>query len=339
MKRLSENEMSDLNATELNRIHAVLRRRFGDFDQGNILNISFGKKVVNGQQQRCIRFWVRRKRMPRKKSDRLPAVFPVRFRRWPDNRWVEARFPTDVVEVADVQPTGEYVAVRDEDQGDLLACSTGLVLEISREYGGEVYDLAGLLTVAHPFEGIARHRVPVLCQGRTIDGITGENVPGTVRYRTLHQKFDAAFIETGHHDLPPGNYLVDSGVDKQVVPEEEIYQMSEPDADGNGETCQLLRPGGDAYSFPLSDYLPETMTPLPFFGHMRGVLMGPGTLDDFQMYSSGSPWIATNRPVAMQFAWQRTDSGEEFGLGQALFAILEEWLNLTPETYRVLNTF
>lgn len=142
----------DLSLDELKRVRATLRKRFGVGKRGNILEIAFGQAEKRNSpcsaRPEAICFYVRHKRRPRAKADRIPELLTIRFRR--QNEYVSLRLPTDVVHIArSVKATGRRIRHLDEPK---RYATSGCVL-VWRQAGQRVFQW-GILSVGHSFRNV-----------------------------------------------------------------------------------------------------------------------------------------------------------------------------------------
>ena len=106
-------QLGDLTSAELGRIRATLRRRYPAARPGGVLEIGFGmaerQGVADPKRREAICFYVRHKRKPRPKRERIPRVVEVRVRR--GLHFVLVRLPADVLEVmaTSLVPTGRTI--------------------------------------------------------------------------------------------------------------------------------------------------------------------------------------------------------------------------------------
>ncbi len=149
--------IADLTPAELARVRETLATRFGLGRRGNILEIGFGMATVRGRPDPrrgdAICFYVRHKRMPRAKRDRIPPTVDVRLKRGP--RFVLVRLPSDVVSVGPrtIRPTGRRIRHLSRPRESAVA---GCVVAWNTEPQQRLS--WGIITVGHLFH--QRRRLP-----------------------------------------------------------------------------------------------------------------------------------------------------------------------------------
>lgn len=314
MKLLTRFE--DLSLAELKRIRKTLRNRFGVGKRGNILEIAFGQAEKRNNpcsaRQEAICFYVRHKRTPRAKADRIPRVIEVRLRR--KNEYVNVQLPTDVVHIQrTVKPTGRRLRHLDEPRRYATA---GCVL-VWRRRGERNFEW-GILSVGHRFTNISdvpeenkRVRLRVKLNPAT-------EIEGRLLARSLVSEgddVDASIISTSRASMIRNHVLPEnpSTSGKSV---RSVLDLSR-DAGRSGQAF----PPGRVVAFRAMRFMPECEL-IPALGVQRNVLETlSGSANAFGPTRSGSLAVIGRQGATLQLAG--LPSGFRRGWGQSLATALE----------------
>jgi hypothetical protein len=174
MKTVSS--LEELSVEELVKIRSLLHQRFGIGTRGNIIDVAFGLAEENGRIDRsrpdAVCFYVRHKRMPRAKADRIPESIELRLKR--GRGFVQVRLATDVIHIGTRQarPSGERI-VHQQSTGP---ATTGGV--VAWRLSGQAAWTWGVLTVGHVFKRVAT--VPETDPRVWIGSSAGRRISGTL---------------------------------------------------------------------------------------------------------------------------------------------------------------
>lgn len=330
IKTIENEELRELTWEEWGRIHASLRRRFKDFDKENVQNIGIGPKQASRKSKDellSVRFLVRNKRTPRAKKDRIAKTIEVRLKSKRHGRMVRVVIPSDVEEVKKVIPTGVFAK---ENNSQSVTGTLGLLVKARKTSDGPFR--RGVITVGHPYVNLTGD-IRVTGNGR---GTGSEKVSGVIKLRSsLSSLFDSAFFEARRVDFMRANYYISDGGARSVLLESELSQLAN---DGIEGTIRRPPPKGPAI-VKLTDYIHQTIRPLPIFGHMRGLIRGTAKRDGvFFVGSSGSVWRVNNEIAGIQFA---AEEGLRHGYAQSAFVTISEWLEpaLGGSDVQIWNSF
>ena len=147
MKKIKQ--LKNLRTSELERIRLTLRKRFQANKRRNVIEVAFGvaekDRQVDPDRLDAVCFYVKHKRMPRKKKLRIPKNIDVRIRR--GKKFFLVCLPIDVIEIGTrkIRPTGRRV--RDLRRAD--NATTGSV--VAWRLTGETRFTWGLICVGHFF--------------------------------------------------------------------------------------------------------------------------------------------------------------------------------------------
>lgn len=293
MKKIKR--LDSLRTSELERIRATLRQRFGADPRGNIVEIAFGVAEkfgrVDPSRPDAICFYVRRKRMPRAKADRIPQHIEVRIRR--GRQFYLVCLPTDVIEIGprEIQPTGRRV--RDLRRTD--HATTGSV--VAWRLGGETRFTWGLICVGHFFWQASK--LPETIQQVRINSATTpiHRFRGTLLARTVPfdgSQSDAALILVERSSLVRANFISQN----QPTTGKRISTVEDLRRDRN--RAGFTYPYRTQIPFEVLRFLPVSVL-VEDLGPIKHVIEARSpTANAFGRGRSGSAWVIRRQVASMQ---------------------------------------
>jgi len=291
---------------ELRRIQRTLQKRFRVSSKTNLIDIGFGTALEGGKLQPnrglCISFFVREKKNPRKKNDRIPRELEVRLKR--GRRYLKLKFCTDVVAIGRIVATGKRLDYRTK------FVTTGAVVAWKGKSSSTL--TWAVVTVGHAFprlSGLSQLRRKVSI--RTSRGkITGTLVAKSAK----KSKIDSAIAIVKKEDLISKKIITTTQTTRKIVPRKVAKLMSDRNKAG-----RTLRVGG-IRDFVVHAYLP-TLTVIDIGKVIHVVSVLSTRTNTFQKGTSGSNWLIQNQAACVQVAgW---DPGFKQGFGQALDAVIK----------------
>ena len=308
-------KLDDLHPHELERVRATLLKRYDIGKRGNIVEVAFGVAEQNNHldpsRSNAVCFYVRCKRMPRSKADRIPATIEIRIRR--KNRFALVRLQTDVIDigVTSIQATGRPI----RHVKGRFAGTTGCI--VAWKIVGQNRLTWGLLTVGHIFKHIAR--VPESIQRVLILSATSptHQFRGTVLARSLANdgsQMDAALVMVSRGSLVRAKLLPNnaSTIGKKIRPVKRLAK----DRGKNGFTF----PDRNKLPFVVARFLPISKV-VSALGPLRNVIEVHSNLGNtFAGGRSGSVWGVASQVACIQHAGLRPSFLR--GWGQSLESIL-----------------
>lgn len=309
--------LADLSRAELGRIRTTLLARYGL--RSRVLEIGFGQAEKGGRVDRrrpqAICFYVGRKRLPRRRQDRIPAVVEVRLRR--RSHFVLVRLPADVLEVrvSSLTPTGRTLRNLATAGG---VATAGCV--VAWRVPGLHRLEWGVLTVGHLFA----RKIPARGSATEIHLATGRQRPlvGTLLARSHGaSQVDGAIVRVDKSAMV-GAGLISRDVPTRGKRVREPHQLM-LDMGRAG----LTLPGRERVPFVVLRYLPETSL-VPELGTLIDVLdVSCEQAETFAPGRSGSLWLIGRQAACQQFGgWEtRGYPAENYrrGLGQSVAQILD----------------
>jgi hypothetical protein len=306
--------LANLSRDELRRMRTTLLGRYRLRGRGGVLEIGFGQAErsgrVDSRRPQAICFYVRRKRMPRRRQDRIPKVVEVRVRR--QSHFVLVRLATDVleVEIDSLIPTG----LRLRNMASKRVATAGCV--VAWRVPGLPQLQWGLLTVGHLFARRVQAtevRITIAQQGPLV---------GTLLARSQNaSQVDGAIVQVDKRKL------VDAGlISKRVSTRGKRVRAPHQLGRDVGRAGQTL-PGRERVPFVVLRYLPETSL-VPSLGTLVDVLdVSCKRAETFAPGRSGSLWLIERQAACQQFGgWEtRAHPAENYrrGLGQSIARILD----------------
>lgn len=284
--------LEEFRPGELERIRKTLRQRYGVGKRGNIIEIAFGAAEANGQldltRPDAICFYVRHKRTPRARVDRIPKKIEIRLRR--GKRWVLVCMPTDVIDLGPrkIRPTGRMIKhVSGNDSG-----TAGCI--VAWKLPGERLLTWGVLSVGHVFSHVVR--VPQTQQRVLIESATTpvHLFRGTLLARSKPRDgIDAALVLVKRATLVRAQLMPEnvSTGGKRVRPVESL----ETDRTNPGFTF----PQETKIPFVVGRYLVVSDI-LPELGSVRNVIEANARGGAFAKGSSGSLWAVERQVACLQ---------------------------------------
>jgi hypothetical protein len=319
--------LHDLTGDELKRINETLHRRFRKFDNDNIIDIAFGQKVSDGKAQHevfSVCFFVKKKRNPKDLNARIDRLISMRLKR--GREFIEIQLPTDVIEMDSLCPTG--VGVYEKSTSKFL-CTAGLAVRLRRNTLEASFDEFGLVTVAHPFRDSER-ALKVMLSARLKDN---PMIAGTLREHSSlpNSNFDASFVQADKLALDTSGFLQSTGL-RLPMSDTQLTEAA------NSRLKGIVLRTDAQVGIRVTHFSIKTLNPLPFFGHMRGILRGETVHAKLGIGTSGSIWTIDGRVAGLQFASEKPDF--KIAYAQSIHAIVNEWLALTFKSQvRILNAF
>ena len=311
--------MADFSVDELRRMQTSLRKRFRINNRENLVDVGFGTALKDGKLQPergiCVTFFVRKKKNPRSKNDRLPSQVSVRLKR--GKRFVTFDFHTDVVQVSDIVATGKRLDYRSK------YVTTGAIVAWKGVSSSRLS--WGVVTVGHsfpPLGGLSQSRRKVSIRTRR------GRVPGTlVAKSNRNKKIDAAIALVEKEDLLSKRLLKDSQTSREIKPRklEKLY------ADRT-KVGQTLRIGGKR-KFEVHAYLPSLkVTGIGTVIHIVSVVST--RIKTFKKGTSGSSWLIQNQAACIQVAGRSPEYCQ--GFGQSLETVTQ-WAEKKLEAQKLMK--
>ncbi len=310
-------QLGDLTRAELGRIRNTLKRRFRASGQDGVLEVGFGRAERRGaldpRRPESVCFYVRRKRMPRSKQQRIPAVVEVRVRRGP--HLVRVRLPTDVlaVDASSLRPTGRTIRSAASTRRATAGCVLGWRVPGQRQLEW------GVLTVGHLFG--RQRRAPGSKPRVWIDAGGNRELEGALLVRSARaSQVDAAIVRVAKSELVRAG-LIAADVSTRGKRVRSSRQLAR-DTGHNG----LTLPGREQVPFMVLRYLPVTSL-VAELGTLVDVLDVRSTrAGTFAPGRSGSLWLIERQAACQQFGgWEtrgKRSANYRRGLGQSLVEIL-----------------
>ena len=319
--------LDELSSDELMRIRRTLRRRYRSAVHDGVIEVGFGfaerKAELDPSRREAICFLVQRKRMPRAKRDRIPAIAEVRVRR--GRGFVVVRLPTDVIEITPsrlrlTRPTIRHAA------GRQAATASGLVAWRVAESESLSW---GLITVGHLFwhvRGIpeAEPRVQVMIpaarRGNSPHELAGRLIARTDRRGT--KGVDAALIQVAPEQLLPFDWLPLDDPPPSLAIRPASALSADTARHGSALTSEGDVPFVVLRFFPIFNLIAEV-------GSIQDVLeVESPYAETFAPGRSGTLWTIERETACLQFAgWLHptiASMSYRRGLGQS-FASVVQW--------------
>jgi hypothetical protein len=306
MKTVSS--LKELSVEELIKIRSLLHERFGIGKRGNIIDVAFGLAEVNGRIDRsrpdAVCFYVRHKRMPRAKVDRIPETIELRLKRGP--RTVQVCLATDVIQIGtrQVRPTGERIVRQRSNE----PATTGGV--VAWRLSGQAAWTWGVLTVGHVFKRVAT--VPEADPRVWIGTAAASRIRGTLIARSKplnRQHVDAALVVVERASLIQAN-LIPANVSttgKRIRP----VSVLKDDRGKSGFTF----PEQVTIKLKVVRFLPISEM-VPALGTLNYVIEADAAAGVFGRGRSGSSWAVERQAACMQHGGLPSQFAR--GWGQAL---------------------
>ncbi|MBN1851351.1 MAG: hypothetical protein JW829_01455 [Pirellulales bacterium] len=315
------NRLVDLTIEELARIRETILDRYGSGPRDNIIDIAFGLAekgtALDPSRLNAICFYVRSKRDPQSKADRIPRTIEVRLRR--NGHFELVQLPSDIIEIgtAAIKPSGRQICHLSKSRktataGCVIAWKAGTCQEIRW----------GVLTVGHLFWSIS----PVPEQERLVRISIPSNqvMPGFLLARTLKNDgsgMDAALVSVMKSTLVRAG-LVPRDVSTRGKKIRSVDQLRL-----DRRRAGLALPGRMRIPFVVVRYMPESRL-VPDAGCLRHVFEVHSLFANaFGHGKSGSLWLVGGSGAGIQYAGYDTPGrpGLRYtrGLGQALIAIID----------------
>lgn len=300
--------LEELSLDELGAIRRQLQRRFGIGNRGNIIDVAFGMAEANGQldpsRPDSICFYVRHKRKPRAKIDRIPATIDCRLKR--GRRFVRVRLATDVILLGtrQVRPSGEPISHSRSRGNGITGGVIGWRLSDRKSWTW------GVITVGHLFANlnVVPESTPLVRIGRP----SANAVAGTLIARSKpfnRQQVDAAIVMVPREQLVAADMLPETSSTrgKRIRP----------------VTALKNDQGKQGFSFPRAvivklrvvRFLPISDL-VPALGSLRFVVEAIAMPGTFAVGRSGSMWAVQRQAAGIQHGGLPTQFHR--GWGQSL---------------------
>lgn len=284
--------LDELSVDELVTIRAALFRRLGVGTRGNIIEIAFGlaehRGRVDHSRANAVCFYVRHKRQPRAKRDRIPESIDVRLKR--GDHFVRVVLPSDVIHLGtrQVQMTGEPLVHRHSTG----LATTGAV--VAWQLGGQGPWTWGVVTVGHVLGRVKR--LPETEPWVRIGNAVGTPVLGTLITRSAvpsRERVDAAIVVVERESL----------VRAKLIPAKLGL---------GGKRVRPLRQlkddrGRIGFTFPQQNTIPLTVLRflpisnlVPALGLLNFVIEAEAETGAFRGGRSGSLWAIAGQAAGMQ---------------------------------------
>ncbi len=318
-------QLSQISIDELHRIRHTLCERYGVGRRGNILEIAFGVaekgRNLDLRRRDSICFYVRDKRMPRAKRDRIPTIESIRIKR--GGQYMVVCLTTDVIRIRRswIRLTGRSIRHVSRRSRATAGCIVAWRIEPDQHFSW------GVMTVGHLFahlksvpESAANVRVRIShSPGRRGD----REIAGTLLARTHKgdgSRTDAALVQVQRSHLVAGRVLPsNASPDAQQVRGVASLQS---DQLSPGVTV----PDDSPIAFSVTRFYP-VFNLISAIGPLDHVLDVQSETDHaFAPGRSGAMWIIARQGSCLQFAgWRipgQPSRDYQIGSGQSLAKIL-----------------